>query len=234
MTSYWIIPLTSALSLFVLFLLSKLVGARSLANMSMFDYINSIAIGSIAAQLSIAQEKEIWHNLIAMVVYGVMTYGCALLSEKFKICRGLLVGHPIVLVENGKFYFKNFTRAHIEMEEFQAIVRQQGYFDIGKIDTAILETTGQISIIPTATEKPVVAQDINIQPKQDMIMANIMLDGDVCEDNLKRMGKDKTWLQKEIKRHKITEQSDIFLATLDRDDNVAFYTKVKPPKKDIL
>ncbi|MDO5521031.1 MAG: DUF421 domain-containing protein [bacterium] len=231
---YWFIPLTTILSFIVLFLLSKILGCRTISSMSMFDYINSIAIGSIAAQLSIAQEDEIVHNMIAMVLYGVLTYLSAILSEKFKPCRKILVGHPIVLVDKGKYYFKNFKRAHLEMEEFQAIARFQGYFDMQKIDSAILETTGQVSIIPTADEKPVVASDINITPEQEVILANIILDGEVCKDNLKRMGKDQTWLDKEISRYKITSLKDIFLATLDENNTINFYIKAKPPKKDIL
>lgn len=234
MNYYWIIPITTILSLIMLFILSKATGARTISSMSMFDYVNSIAIGSIAAQLSIAKEDEIAHNIIAMALYGILTYLCAILSEKFKCCRNLLVGHPIILIENQKYYFNNFKKAHLDMEEFQAIVRQQGYFDLNKIDTAILESTGLVSIIPVAEEKPVVVQDINIWPKQEKIKANIILDGDICEDNLRRMGKDKKWLEKEIKRYKILDRSDIFLATLDHDGSIDFYTKVKPPKKDIL
>lgn len=232
--SYLFIPLTTVLSLIILFILSKATGARTISSMSMFDYVNSIAIGSIAAQLSIAQEDEIVHNIIAMVLYGILTYLCAIISEKYKCCRNWLVGHPIVLVEKQKYYFNNFKKAHLDMEEFQAIVRQQGYFDLSKIDTAILESTGLVSIIPVAEEKPVVAQDINLSPKQEAIKANIILDGDICEDNLRRMGKDKKWLEKEIKRYKILDRSDIFLATVDEENKVNFYIKVKPPKKDIL
>lgn len=231
---YWFIPLTTILSFIVLFLLSKILGCRTIASMSMFDYINSIAIGSIAAQLSIAQEDEIVHNLIAMVLYGVLTYVSAIISEKSKSCRKLLVGHPIVLVEKGKYYFKNFKKAHLEIEEFQAIARFQGYFDMQKIDSAILETTGQVSIIPISDEKPVVAADINIMPKQETILANIILDGEVCKDNLKRMGKNQTWLDKQIAQYKITNPKDIFLATLSEDDIINFYIKAKPPQKDIL
>ncbi|MDO5294623.1 MAG: DUF421 domain-containing protein [bacterium] len=226
--------MTTILSFIVLFLLSKILGCRTIASMSMFDYINSIAIGSIAAQLSIAQEDEIVHNLIAMVLYGVLTYVSAIISEKSKSCRKLLVGHPIVLVEKGKYYFKNFKKAHLEIEEFQAIARFQGYFDMQKIDSAILETTGQVSIIPISDEKPVVAADINIMPKQETILANIILDGEVCKDNLKRMGKNQTWLDKQIAQYKITNPKDIFLATLSEDDIINFYIKAKPPQKDIL
>lgn len=231
---YWFVLITTVSSLAIMFIITKFVGYRSIASMSMFDYINSIVIGSIAAQLTIAKEDEILHNIIAMVLYGILTFLCAILSEKLKICRTFLVGHPIVLVEKGQYYFKNFKKAHLEMEEFQAMARQLGYFDLTKIDTAVLETTGQLSVIPIADEKPVVAQDVNVVPSQEAIFGNIILDGDICEDNLRRMGKDKTWLEKEISRYKITDRSEIFLATLSQDGKLDFYIKVKPPKKDIL
>ena len=231
---YLIIPLTALLSLIVLFIISKLLGNRTIASMSMYDYINSIAIGSIAAQLSIATGKKIIYNLIAMVVYGLFTYLCCIGTDKIKKIRNFLVGHPIVLMEKGKIYKKNFSKAHLDMDEFLTMLRPMGYFDLSKVDTAIFETNGQLSVIPISDEKPVTAMDLNLHPKQDAIVANVMMDGKVLVDNLKRMGKDETWLTKQIAKYKIARIEDIFLATLDQENTINFYVKVVPPDKNIL
>ncbi len=231
---YWIIPLSALLSLFILLLISKALGNRTIASMSMYDYINSIAIGSIAAQLSISTDKKIIHNVIAMIVYGLFTYLCCIGTDKSKIIRNLLVGHPIVLVEKGKIYKKNFTKAHLDMDEFLTMLRPMGYFDLSKVDTVIFETNGELSVIPIASEKPVTAMDLSLHPKQEALVANVMMDGKVLKDNLKRMGKDETWLVKQIAKYKINKVEDIFLATLDEEDTINFYVKVMPPNKNIL
>ena len=231
---YFIIPLTALLSLFILFLITKALGNRTIASMSMYDYINSIAIGSIAAQLSIATDKKILHNVIAMVVYGLFTYLCCIGTDKSKKIRNLIVGHPIVLMEKGKIYKKNFCKAHLDMDEFLTMLRPLGYFDLSKIDTAVFETNGELSVIPIASEKPVTAMDLGLHPKQEAIVANVMMDGKVLYDNLKRMGKDEAWLVKQIAKYKINKVEDIFLATLDKEDTINFYVKVMPPKKNIL
>ena len=228
------IVIWTVVSFVILFSLSKLMGARTISNMSMLDYINGIAIGSIAAQLSIAEGKEIIYNIIALILYGLLTYLSEILSARYKRCRNILVGPPIILIEKKKIYFKNFKKANMEMEEFQSALRVLGYFDLSKVETAILEPTGQISVIPVAEEKPVVAMDLELRPEQEEMLANIILDGDICQDNLKRMGKDEKWLEKEIARYKIKNRSDIFLATLDSNDKISFYTKVEPPEKSIL
>lgn len=231
---YLIIPVTALLSLFILFIITKAIGNRTIASMSMYDYINSIAIGSIAAQLAIATDKKVWHNVIAMIVYGLFTYICCIGTEKSKKMRNLLEGHPIVLIEKGKIYEKNFAKAHLDMDEFLTMLRPLGYFDLSKIDTAVFETNGQLSVIPIASEKQVTASDLGIHPKQEGIVANIMMDGKVLNDNLKRMGKDENWLIKQIAKYKINKVEDIFLATLDEEDRINFYVKVNPPKKNIL
>lgn len=231
---YMLIPLTALLSLFILFLITKALGNRTIASMSMYDYINSIAIGSIAAQLAIATDKKILHNIIAMIMYGAFTYLCCIGSDKSKIIRNLIVGHPIILIEKGKIYRKNFSKAHLDMDEFLTMLRPLGYFDLSKVDTAIFETNGQLSVIPIASEKKVTAMDLSIHPKQEGIVANVMMDGKVLTDNLKRMGKDENWLIKQIAKYKINKVEDIFLATLDEEDTVNFYVKVNPPKKNIL
>lgn len=234
MEEIWTIPLTTLLSLVVLFLLTKAVGYRTVANMTMADYVNSIAIGSIAAQLSIATDKTWLHNLLAMVIYGFFTYLCAVASEKSKKARNIIEGHPIVLMEKGKIYKKNFKKAHIDIEDLLAVIRPMGYFDLSKVDTAVLEINGSVSVIPIASEKPATAMDLSLHPEQEALVSNIMMDGKVLYDNLKRMGKDETWLQKEIARYKIKDEKDIYLATLDQSDTINFFLKATPPEKNIL
>lgn len=234
MEELWIVPWTTILSILVLFILSKIVGVRTFSNMSMYDYINSIAIGSIAAQLSTSTDEKIIHNLLAMILYGGITFACAIATDKSKKVRNLIEGHPMILMEKGKIYPKHFAKAHIDIEEFQAAIRELGYFDISKVDTAILETNGKFSVIPIASEKPVVAKDLSLHPEQEAIVSNIMMDGKILYDNLKRMGKDETWLQKQISTYKIKNVKDIFLATLDQSDTVNFYIKAMPPDKNIL
>lgn len=229
-----LIIVTAFLSLSVLFIIAKAIGQRTITNMSMYDYVNSIAIGSIAAQLATASDEKILHNVIAMVIYGVFTYCCAIATDKNKKLRNFFEGHPIVLIEKGKVYKKNFKKAHLDMEELQANLRPMGYFDMSKVDTVILETNGKVSVIPIASEKPVTAMDLSLHPEQEELLANVILDGNIMQDNLHRMGKDETWLKKEISRYKIKDQKEIFLATLDSKDTVNFYVKVEPPEKSIL
>lgn len=229
-----LIIVTSFLSLSVLFLIAKAIGQRTIASMSMYDYVNSIAIGSIASQLATASDEKILHNLIAMIIYGVVTFACAIATDKNKKIRTIFEGHPIVLIEKGKVYKKNFKKAHLDMEELQANLRPMGYFDMSKVDTVILETNGKVSVIPIASEKPVTAMDLSLHPEQEELLANVILDGNIMQDNLHRMGKDETWLKKEISRYKIKDQKEIFLATLDSKDTINFYVKVEPPEKSIL
>ena len=130
-------------SVVVLFLLTKLMGNREMAQLSMFDYIVSITIGSIAAEMATALEDDFTEPLIAMVVYAVVTIFISFLNNKFLFCRKVLVGKSIILMDNGKLYKKNFKKSKLDLNEFLVQCRTKGFFSLSDIQTAILEPNGK-------------------------------------------------------------------------------------------
>ena len=107
----------SVVSLVVLFLLTKLMGYRQMSQMSLFDYINGITIGSIAAEL--ATNLEDYHRpLTAMIIYGLVTVLLSLLTEKSICVRRFVNGKPLVLLHHGTLYEKNLKKAKIDLNEF--------------------------------------------------------------------------------------------------------------------
>ena len=138
---------TSIVSLVVMFILTRLDGKRQLAQMSMFDYVNSITVGSIAAELATSLEK--WYRpLAAMVLYGLALYLVHFISCKSMAARRILCGQACILMENGTIYRKELAKAGIDLNEFLGQARIAGYFDLNEVQCAILETSGQISFLP--------------------------------------------------------------------------------------
>ena len=106
--SYVQVILTALLSVVVLFLITRLIGYRQLSELSLFDYINGITIGSIAAELATGERDEIGEILVAMVIYGAFAIILALITDKSITMRRLIVGNPIVLMKNGRLYYEGF------------------------------------------------------------------------------------------------------------------------------
>lgn len=213
----------SVTSVVVLFLLSKLMGNKEMSQMSMFDYITGITIGSIAAEMATDLELE-WHNpIIAMSVYAFMAFGISIWTNKSVGAHKMINGRPIVLMDNGVIFRKNLAKARIDVSDFLMMCRVQGCFDIGQIQTAILESNGSLSLLLKSNERPATPRDFNLSPPQEHVQVSVILDGKVNEANLKLMKHNLQWLEKRIRAQGYQCVEQIFLATCDADDRLAIY-----------
>ncbi len=212
----------SLFSLGTLFLLTKLIGKKQVSELTMFDYVISISIGSIAAEMATELENPI-KPLLAMVIYAAVSVIVSILTSKSLSARRLIFGKTAVLMSGGKLYRKNFKKAHVDLSEFLMQCRSNGYFDISAIDTAVLEPSGRLSILPFPKKRPVTAEDLKAIPTPDSVCFNVIMDGVVLEDNLKAIGFDRNWLKKELLVQGEKSEKNIFLATLDKLGTLNLY-----------
>ena len=216
--------LTTVGSFAVLFLSAKLIGHKQIAQLDFFDYITGITIGSIAAEMA-TELEEPWKPMIAMVIYGGITLALSLISSRFPRSRKYLNGTPTILMDHGKLYYENLKKARLDLSEFLVLCRQQGYFDLTTIQTAIFEYNGKLTILPITTQRPVTPQDLDLNPDQELIFTELIMDGRILEDNLHRMGLDRTWLDKQLKQRHISSAKEVFLAVCDRNLKFVLFKK---------
>lgn len=219
-----ILCLTTVGSFAVLFLSAKLIGHKQIAQLDFFDYITGITIGSIAAEMA-TELEEPWKPMIAMVIYGGITLALSLISSRFPRSRKYLNGTPTILMDHGKLYYENLKKARLDLSEFLVLCRQQGYFDLTTIQTAIFEYNGKLTILPVTTQRPVTPQDLDLSPDQELIFTELIMDGRILEDNLHRMGLDRTWLDKQLKQRHISSAKEVFLAVCDRNLKFVLFKK---------
>ena len=216
--------LTTAGSFAILFLVAKFIGHKQIAQLDFFDYITGITIGSIAAEMA-TELEEPWKPLLAMVIYGGITLSLSLISSRFPRSRKYLNGTPTILLDHGKLYYENMKKARLDLSEFLVLCRQQGYFDLTSIQTAIFEYNGKLTILPVTTQRPVTPQDLDLNPDQELTFTELIMDGRILEDNLKRMGLDRTWLEKQLKQRHISTAKEVFLAVCDRNLKFVLFKK---------
>ncbi len=214
----------SLVSITVLFILTKLIGYRQISEMSFFDYIVGITIGSIAAEMATNIDIEWWKGVSAMVIYAGVGMLLSFLSQKSIKARMFISGQPIILVENGKIIKKNLKKARIEINDLLASARGNGYFNIGDIDYAIMETTGKISFMPTALARQLNPKDFNFAPQREGLCINVIIDGRIMENDLKKAGMTKKELEIELKK-KGEKLENILLATADLKKQLTIYSK---------
>jgi len=220
------ICILSLTSIFILFVLTKLMGNREMGQLSMFDYVVSITIGSIAAEMATSLENNFMEPLTAMVIYAIVTILISIINSHSLKARRFIAGKTLILLDKGKLYRANFKKSRLDINEFLMECRSHGYFDISEIETAILEPNGKISFLPKTEKKPASAEAMDLKVQQEGIPLNVILDGYVIEENLKHAGHDLEWLQKQMKKQHITSAKEIFLATCDKQDNLSIYTKI--------
>lgn len=226
--------ITAPISLIVLFLLAKLMGNKQMSELNMFDYINGITIGSIAAELATGEFTDIYDGVMAMVIYSLIAILLTFLSQKSLLLRRFITGKSIIIYDNGKFYNKNLSTAKIDINEILVMCRSKGYFNFDEIQTVILESNGQISILPKDKNRPLTPDDMKITVLQSGVEAVVIQDGKVLERNLKATGNNIEWLKKELKKQNI-KASEVFIAFCDNSNTLKVHKKVKSnPTNDIF
>lgn len=214
--------LASLLSVAALFIITKIMGHKQVAQLDFFDYISGITIGSVAAELATELEAP-WKPLIALVIYGGVSVGFSLLTHKFPKTRKFINGSPTILMNDGKIYRKNMKKAKLDLSEFMLLCREQGYFDPNDIQTAIFEQNGKLTVLPVSTKRFVTPADMNLQPQADHINTEVIMDGRIMDENLKRMGLDAKWLEKQLKAQGYHSTKEIFLGLCDKDRKLSLF-----------
>jgi uncharacterized membrane protein YcaP (DUF421 family) len=214
---------TALLSVAALFIITKVMGHKQVAQLDFFDYVNGITIGSIGAELATELEKPL-HPLIALIVYGAASLLLNILAHRFPRTRKYINGTPTILFDNDKLYRPNLKKANLDLSEFMLLCREQGYFDLDEIHTAVFEHNGKLSILPKASNRPATPEDLKIPVKAAHIGVEVIMDGRIMGENLSRMGRDVRWLGKQLKAQGHKEAKEIFLGIYHpEEDSLTLY-----------
>lgn len=201
---------TSLLSVAALFLITKIMGHKQVAQLDFFDYISGITIGSIAAELATELESP-WKPLIALIIYGWISILLSLLTHKFPRTRKYINGTPTILMNGNRLYRKNLKQAKLDLSEFLLLCREQGYFDLNEVQTAVFEHNGKLSILPKAANRPTTPSDLGIAVAPMHIGTEVIMDGRIMGENLSRLGRDEEWLKKRLKAQGGYQTKEILL-----------------------
>lgn len=228
------IVLTSVASVAVLFLLTKLMGNKQISQLSMFDYVVGISIGSIAAEMAIELEAPLY-PLTALVIYALMAFFISLLTNKSLRIRRVFTGRPLVLMDGGELYREQFKKARLDIGDFLTLCRVNGYFNINEIETAIMEENGTVSFLPKSGSRPATPEDLKLYPAQSKAVYPLIQDGVVMERGLSAIEKDEKWLRDQIVRNGFSDPREVFYAFANEKKEVTAYavTPKKPPRTSI-
>lgn len=216
------IALTSLLSIAELFILTKIMGKRQISQLSFFDYINGITIGSIAAEMATDGYKKAAAPAAAMAVYALVAITISVVSDKSITARRIFSGTPTIIMDKGRIYRKAMKKAKIDMNELLMQARICGQYDLSKVQTVILEANGTLSFLPKSQNRPLTPSDADITTVQETVFKPLIIDGRILEKNLVICGKTLNWLHDNLKKQNAGEPENVLLAMFDGSNLVIF------------
>ena len=208
--------------LLALFLCAKLIGRKQIAQLNFLDYIAGITIGSIAAELATDLEN-MWKPLVALLIYALLTWLVSIRNLHSARSRKYLNGTPTIVMAKGKLLRENMKKAKLDLSEFMVMCREAGYFNLSDIQTAVFEYNGKLAILPVSDKRPMLPADNGIKPKQETISTEAIMDGRVMDENLKRMGLDDKWLQKQLEEQGFQSANEVFLGLCDTNHKLTLF-----------
>lgn len=214
----------SVASFAVLFVLTKLMGYRQISEMSFFDYVVGITIGSVAAEMATNIDTQWWRGVIAMAVYALFEILLPWISRKSVRARSFISGKPVVLIKNGQIDKNALKKAHLDINDLLSSARGQGYFSLADIDGAIMETSGKVSFLPTPQMRQLNPKDFNFSPMHTGLCTNLVLDGKIMYSNLKETGIDERKLNKILADRQV-RLKDVLLLTVNEAGQTEIYKK---------
>lgn len=212
-TGTFSIVVKTAVAAVVLFILARFMGKKQISQLSFFDYIVGISIGSVAAAMSVDQRISLSNGISSMIVWALFPIVFSFVSLHSITARRLLDGTPIVLIQSGKIVEKNLKISKFTVNDLLEELRLKDIFDITDVDFAILETNGKLSVLRTASKQSVTPADMNLSSSDEGLYGNIIIDGRLMKKNMKRMKIDERWLKENLKNSHVTSIENVLLAS---------------------
>lgn len=219
------VTVRSLLSLITLFFVTKLIGKKQVSELSLFDYVIGITIGNFAAEMTINLDSQEVNGILAVIIFGLVAYIVSKLTMKSIKIRRFFIGVPTMIIQNGKILYEPMKKMKMDINDLLEQCRMSGYFDVSEIEYAILEASGDLSILPKAEYRPLNPCDMNLKVKKSGLCANIVIDGKIMYKNLENVYKDTKWLMKELKIRGYKDLKNILLVTLDSEGKITVYEK---------
>lgn len=218
--TFYEVILRTVIAFTALFVFTRIMGKKQIAQLSFFDYIVGITIGSIAASLSTDTNTPIFNGFISLTIWSLASLLFSYIALKSMLARRLLEGVPTVVIKNGRIIRNNLKKERYHVNDLLEDLRAQGIFNIADVEFAILETDGTLSALRKSQTQALTPKDINVETKYEGLCANLIIDGKIMHENLKMIGLDKSWLKGELEKRNINSYKSVFLATLDTAGNI--------------
>ena len=217
------------LYIFVLIIM-RLMGKREIGQLQPFELAISIMIADLVTMPMTDVGIPISNGIIPILGLLLMHLIISIINIKSIKAREIICGKPRILIYRGKIDEEALKKERFTINELQERLRGNNVVNIGDVEYAILETSGQVTVIQKPDKRNTIPADFNIMPDYEGISYDLIIDGKIMKENLIKTGKDYNWLEKEIGKFKM-KPNEVLLATLDGKGQIFCQKKEKRKKK---
>ena len=215
-----LITFVRAIFLYIIVLIvMRLMGKREIGQLQPFELAISIMIADLASIPMTESGVPISNGIIPILGLLVMHLLISLINLKSLKAREIICGKPRILIYRGKIDEKALKKERFTINELQERLRKSNVMYLGDVEYAILETSGDLSVIQKPEKRNTIPEDFNITPEYEGISYDLVIDGKVMVDNLKKIGKDYRWLKKQVEKFNI-EPEEALVVTIDGKEKI--------------
>ncbi|HKM40181.1 MAG TPA: DUF421 domain-containing protein [bacterium] len=193
----------------------RLVGKRTIGQLSPFDLLVIVILGAAVAIPMEDEKLPFTHGLIPIIMVTLISWGISKVVLRSRKIENILQGKPCVLIENGEVVIKNMKHERISMTDLAIMLREKDVTNIQEVQEAVLEPNGLLSVILKPEYQPLRPKDIGINTRKGMYPTVLVQDGQVVYDNLDRTRLGLPQLMRELTDQGIQRLDQIGVATLD-------------------
>jgi uncharacterized membrane protein YcaP (DUF421 family) len=211
----FIVMIRTIILYFIVVITMRIMGKRQIGEMQPFELVIAIMVSELASLPMQDTRIPLAHGVIPIVTLLFLQAIISMAELKSEAARTIFSGKPSIIIKDGKIDIKQLKYDRFNINDLFEELRLQGYYNIENIQYAILETSGQLSVIPKTELEPATKQDLNIKTTQDKLPVTLILDGKINQNNLKVIEKNNLWLENELKENNISSVDKVFIALLD-------------------
>lgn len=221
MIDAWIVFWQTVVSFVILLLLTRLLGKQQVSQLTFYEYLNGITFGSIAANMATDDLANAPDHLVGLVTYGILTLLVSWLALKNRKFRKAMAGEPVIVIQDGNILEDNLRKMHMDLDELTMLLRAESIFDYKELELAIVEQSGELSVLKKPAYQEVTRQDLHIKGEPKGLAIEVIVDGQIIYENRRAMGLDGKWLVKQLRQRTLPMLRWFAWHTVNKSKNAA-------------
>ncbi len=193
----------------------RVMGKRQIGQLQPFELVVILIISEMATMGVQSNGTPLLNSLLPIITITVLQIAIALINLKSENFRLLVCGRPSFVIRNGEILEEQMRRLRLNTNDLLEQLRAKGFFNVAEVEFALMETNGQLSVMPRADKRPVQPADLDLQVQHETPALTLIIDGHIQQTHLQNLGHDENWLQKKLAAYSIGSPAEVFFMSID-------------------